>query len=345
MQIDFHHAVTYVLARWAGFSSQDAGVVAYASEYVDDTTTSGTVRFFNTGGAFVRFSSAHADMNLANLDDLKEAQVMIPFHFLPGLSGQDKAGVHLSRAAFEAGLMVTPHSPAAQDMAAECLKRKDYPYALHLLGITLHTFVDTWAHQGFVGRRADANDISLKELPGLALSPLSKLAPPIGHIKAGAYPDLPFLSGWSYKTKSGQMVSRDNLTDFTTAAHEAVKIMQQFLGASGTGLTPGQQDLLRGMFSSQTNPNGGARHQAWLKAIEENHFGFGKETLVYVPHGKGSWKSQALGDMLTVESGDEKQPFRPEFLESHWKLFHDALEFHRFSVLRDILPRYGLCLA
>jgi len=36
MQIDFHHAVTYVVARCAGFPHDDAAVIAYAAQDVDD---------------------------------------------------------------------------------------------------------------------------------------------------------------------------------------------------------------------------------------------------------------------------------------------------------------------
>ena len=40
MHIDFYHTVTYVLARLADFSQQEAEIVAYCSQYVDDATGS-----------------------------------------------------------------------------------------------------------------------------------------------------------------------------------------------------------------------------------------------------------------------------------------------------------------
>jgi hypothetical protein len=33
MQIDFHHAIVYVISRMAGFDHRQAEVVAYASQY------------------------------------------------------------------------------------------------------------------------------------------------------------------------------------------------------------------------------------------------------------------------------------------------------------------------
>ena len=44
MQIDFHHAVTYVAARVAGFVHWEADIIACAAQYVDDATSSGVVR-------------------------------------------------------------------------------------------------------------------------------------------------------------------------------------------------------------------------------------------------------------------------------------------------------------
>ncbi len=49
----------------------------------------------------------------------------------------------------------------------------------------------------------------------------------------------------------------------------------------------------------------------------------------------------AIFDMeKTTISKDTK-----EFLKSDWKLFHDAIQEHRLTVLHDILPKYGICVA
>jgi hypothetical protein len=63
MQIDFHHAAVYALARLAGFVHQDATVVAYASQYVDDATNRGTIVFGN-GRRYARIASAHKVLDL-----------------------------------------------------------------------------------------------------------------------------------------------------------------------------------------------------------------------------------------------------------------------------------------
>lgn len=44
MQIDFHHATTYVLARMASFPHEEADIIAYSAQYVDDCTNGGLLK-------------------------------------------------------------------------------------------------------------------------------------------------------------------------------------------------------------------------------------------------------------------------------------------------------------
>ena len=55
MQVDFHHATTYVLARIAGFEQPEAETIAYASQYVDDATSEGAVCFDNGAVYIIHF--------------------------------------------------------------------------------------------------------------------------------------------------------------------------------------------------------------------------------------------------------------------------------------------------
>ena len=69
MQIDFHHATTYVVARLSGFPQPQAATVAHASQYVDDATCSGMIRFDN-GALYSRICSAHKMVDPKNADAL-----------------------------------------------------------------------------------------------------------------------------------------------------------------------------------------------------------------------------------------------------------------------------------
>ena len=129
MQIDFHHAVTYVLARLADFSRQEAEIVAYSAQYVDDATESGVIEFDN-GALYYHEGSAHKMLDYRDFRELGTRNVWMPFHFLPGNSGlgagKNPGGSFINK------LICRPNSPVAQDMVRSCIDKRNKPYGLHL---------------------------------------------------------------------------------------------------------------------------------------------------------------------------------------------------------------------
>ena len=89
MQLDFHHAVTYVTARIAGFGHEEADIIAYSSQFVDDAVSSGVVCFDNKA-MYSRISSAHKAIDPRNLDNAENHLIWLPFHFLPGNGGKKR---------------------------------------------------------------------------------------------------------------------------------------------------------------------------------------------------------------------------------------------------------------
>ena len=115
--------------------------------------------------------------------------------------------------------------------------------------------------------------------------------------------------------------------------------------ASVPGLAPGDHEKISHLLRSITDEDGDARHGEWLKKIGEGYFSFPPAKLEYRAKGVGSWKHQALGTRKKKDKKSEVFPYDPSFLGSDWKLFHDALQTHRLTVIRDILPLYGICAA
>lgn len=84
MQIDGHHTLTYVIARYAGGGGASRRIkVAYSAQYVDEATNYHPIHFDN-GAMYDRIVSAHKMLNYRNTQELANHQVWIPFHFLPG---------------------------------------------------------------------------------------------------------------------------------------------------------------------------------------------------------------------------------------------------------------------
>lgn len=358
MNIDFHHAVTYVVARIAGFEHDEAGIVAHAAQYVDDATNEGLVRFDN-GAMYHRYATAHRMLNYRNFAELANRMVWLPFHFLPGNGGLPPG--RAPEGSFIERLITRPNSPVAQEMIRDTILARDKPYAVHRLGIAAHVFVDTWAHQGFAGvnhRVNQVRDVQRNGLPDEQFrSKVSRFfngwiqqrLPPIGHGAALAYPDRPFLR-WSYVNGRGETIERDNPTDFTEAADHLCRVFRRYrLGApdaSVPGLPGDVLERMHWMFRTIDDKDEHVRHARWLAELgDRDPFGIGKVHLAYIPSGTGSWRHHALASVDEAEPNMKVYPYREAFLASHWKMFHDAAKAHRRSIVDDILPRFGICVA
>ena len=346
MQIDFHHAVTYVTARIAGFTHEEADIVAYSAQYVDDSTSRGIVCFDNHA-LYLRISSAHKSIDLVNLVDAENHLVWLPFHFLPGNDGKNAGEKYEGR--FINKIVCIPDSPPAREMVQAAIESRGKPYGLHRLGIALHVYADTWAHQGFAGVLHEVNEVEDAEETGASgvyanglqnfLSRfLEDAIPPLGHGRAREFPDMPFLS-WQYRNGLGKLVQRNNTEIFCQAADALCKAMQAYRGVSAVGIGLGDMSVIRGQFTNLKAMDGEIRHQRWIETINNGVFSFGSAQIAYADKGPKSWKAQALGTSLDLPV----HSYKDEFLSSNWRLFHDALQLHRVTVLHDILPKYGIC--
>jgi len=346
MQVDFHHAVTYVTARIAGFSHPEADIVAYSAQYVDDATSKGVLCFDNHA-LYDRINSAHKTITPKNLSDAENHLVWVPFHFLPGNDGKPAGQGNDVR--FIKKLVCLPDSPPSQEMVQAAIDDKDKPYGLHRLGVTLHVYADTWAHQGFAGVMHELNEVEHAQetgnsgtYSGTLQNVLSHLledaVPPLGHGRAREFPDMPFLS-WQYFNGLGELVRRDNTKLFCDAADALCKAMQRYRGVPAIGIGAEDMQKIAGQFLRFNDKDGNKRHQQWLDSIKNGVFSFGGAEVFYAESGSKSWKAQALGSSLDLPV----YTYKDEFLGSHWKLFHDALQVHRLTVLHDILPKYGIC--
>ena len=354
MQIDFHHATTYVVARDAGFNHADADIIAYAAQYVDDATSSGTISFTNRA-VYSRISSAHKMLDVRNTEELANHHVWMAFHFLPGngglSAGQNPAGSFIDK------IICTPNSQIAQDMVRDAIVEKHRPYGLHRLGVTMHVYADTWAHQGFAGvlhhvnevedaRETSKSGIFKKTLGGILNGLLDDAIPPLGHGRAQTFPDMPFLQ-WQYRNGRGELIKRDNTADFLAASEHMCKAMRRFIlsdpNAEVAGLGGQTREQIRNMFTATVFEDGDKRHRIWLDAVSKGVFTVcGKVDIDdYFSRGNDSWKAAALGTSFDMPI----YPYKDEFLNSHWKHFHDAIQAHRFNVVYNILPSYGICAA
>ncbi|MGU3191882.1 DUF6765 family protein [Vibrio cholerae] len=356
MQIDGHHTLTYVVARFAGISHTDAEKVAYSAQYVDEATNNKPI-YFDNGAMFDRIASAHKMLDYRNMQELANHLVWIPFHFLPGNqglpSGCEPDGSFIHR------LICKPDSHVARDMLRMVATHWDKPFAAHLMGIAMHVYADTFAHQGFAGVIHDYNRVSgldssstsaLESIKYKLLSQSISGSSPLGHGAVLSFPDRPYAK-WSYINGEGTFVERDNTAIYLDAANAMCKALQCWKDSdslmnidSKPGLSTQQYSMIEQTLREIVDDDGDARHAKWVQKLREGLFGFAPVDLPFNKDGSESWKELARGPSSS-QNDKVVYHYTTAFLQSDWKQFHDALKTYRLEVIRDVLPRYGICVA
>ncbi len=146
MNLEFHYYVIHFLAKRAGFCGPDAETIAYSSQFVDNAVLCYQV---NTprGSYDTVISQNYVFWNEATLRN-----AYLPFHFIP-------AGIRSSFAQrADRGAnpwCVAPDSGPAKEILIAGLKTRN----LYRVGIALHAYADTWAHQNFSGLHEEWNRI------------------------------------------------------------------------------------------------------------------------------------------------------------------------------------------
>lgn len=181
MQPDFHRETTCYLAIKASFSPEQAGLIAWANQFVDDNNVAGLYKMRTA-----------CKMTDDWYDRTVQRVVIIPFHFMPGDSN---------------GWMVTRYNRRVRLLLEESLGD------LVRLGITLHTFQDTFAHEFFTGWAEKHNECATWEKMWRIITPN------VGHADMGYQPDTMFLEWWD--PRRGIMV--DNKKRALVAAKETYR--------------------------------------------------------------------------------------------------------------------------
>ncbi|HWR12083.1 MAG TPA: DUF6765 family protein [Rectinemataceae bacterium] len=219
MNIEFHYYTLHYLSRCAGFNENDASTIAIASQMVDECIAPWEIFGWNPdlspgGGAgsaaergAVSATGRGAEgrrltqvtQNYVFWDETVARDIYRPFHFIPG----DATLASARRVDDRAGrFVVTEDSPLSREILIAALRTKD----LFRIGIALHAYADTWAHQNFSGDSEPQNAFDHS-------SPI----PAAGHLHALKSPDVPRLV-WQDPRLAEEYRTVDNASRFTAAA-------------------------------------------------------------------------------------------------------------------------------
>lgn len=278
MNVEFHYYSTAFLAVKAGLTLSEATTIAYAGQYVDHHHRT----FEITAPRRTVISSP--TQNYSFWDPATVATVLAPFHFFPGGRDQPSVRVDGSRSVWD----VRPNSPGVKTLLVEALRSRN----LHRIGLALHTFSDTWAHQNFTARDEAWN----------RLDPANRLPSP-GHAQAGWVPDL-WLSEWSDPRLVEPAVN--NFSRFSDCARKVYRYLCTFRGKDFRGDEDAVAEELGGLVLAGRGRD----------AVEDRVLEF-VLALNLEPYDKTRWLAEAL------EPPDEAPTGWP--LLDRWKKVGDEL--------------------
>jgi hypothetical protein len=378
MQRDFHYYCVGVLARASGFNIRDSLTIAYSSQYVDDSTESKVVQLKVEKGELyfdpVRTSYGGLD-NLGSLSWAAQKRVYIPFHFIPPRPFRPKLSQTFSFVTEPAANGEPEYKESFAELLVKKASReslKNYTRRLCRIGIALHTYADSWAHQRFSGRHSqeenDVENIHLYdresgEYKHLVLENIFlDMLPRIGHAEAGVFPDLAHLK-WRYNSGNAPMaIERDNTEEFMESAKEIYDVLVEVkkrrpappipwgeiepdireLLASGpkVKVTPADQ-ISEQSYAKYHDTDLGVRCKGWQDKFGHLFQPPPKDDFYY--YDRRRWRGQALlGDIdwddWTEKDWDEMEPMelRSGFWDSRWVQFHRAALRQRHFVLENL---------
>jgi len=341
VQIDFHYNTIRVLMEKVGFLPEDAQIIAYASQYIDDAidheemAVKGHLEILSrrfTANSFNPVCTAHRGLQfLKGFKEDVQNKIYIPFHFLPDLENiQSKSDSFLVKpnGAFAKKLVLLALTELGKSTGEQRIMN------LIRLGIALHTYSDTWAHHDFSGRHNhkenDVDNIEIfKNGKYEKISSFRKMEydafPDIGHAEVNDFPDKSHLK-WRYKKANSTTFSeRDNTRLFLQAAENIFDIL---IGTNKKQDWNAIKIKLFECFSLETDH------------LEEK---FKKFQQVFPEIGfyydEYQWKSEALKIMQGSKIEELIKTKEPAYVlgsDKKWFYFHFAAQEQREHVLKLI---------
>lgn len=165
MNLEFHYYILYILCKEAGIEADDCITIAYSSQYVDNNIVEQQI---NLDGSIYKTIVTH---NYGWWSDWFPKNVYIPFHFFPGNIN------HIGAKRKDGGVNPYNCTPGSSRVSL-LLERAFRTNNLYRIGIGIHTYADSWAHQNFSGLNESWNTLSG-----------DSIIPSVGHAEVISQPD------------------------------------------------------------------------------------------------------------------------------------------------------------
>jgi hypothetical protein len=323
MNVEFHYYIVYFLSKEAGFSEQESQIIAYSCQYVDNNLVpykiqTGTNEYNTT-----------ATQNYGFWNDSFPKNVYLPFHFFPG----DKNFPNSLRWDAKKNIYnCTPDSSNVKRLFIDALKTKN----LYRVGIAIHTYSDSWAHQNFSGFDEEWNNID----PG-------SLIPHIGHAQVIGKPDL-ITEVWRDERLAYEYQQVDNKERFLEAARKIYKYLRAYnkLDFSNHNDVIEKLRWLTGIFDGKISTMEDRIYSYILdeNMLKYNQYDWFKEAVYHgdvvldnsdgaVGYEKFLWMKDTIRKFFDTK---ERQILKAkdDFYSTHWYKWNEAAKGHLSSAKR-----------
>lgn len=376
MQRDAHYYAVLGFCRACGFKKESAQLIAYASQFVDDakinlmylsdspelTDQKDILEYEWVNGrpSFFNMATCHSYYRINTFNYEAMVNNTIAFHFTPGCKGEN----------YTKKLRCQAEGPVIREILEEVLLEDN----LIMLGIILHTYADSYTHQGFSGMLSKVNDIhNCEALSDVRLGPFYRILnflarigrekydklfdlimPAYGHGQAMDYPDIPYLV-WSYQydesdkfNGSYRKVVRDNREIFKQVFEGLRKHLAHYLKQHPQYLDSGLQfENFTGLMDTlfQADYRRKARETNWQKFLIEQSL-FAEEDLRIIIYDETRWLREAFRNYdhkVFANRTVEGVQIATDFLNSNWYEFYLSVKRYK-SKFFACCDKYGLSI-
>ena len=365
MKKDAHYYGVLGFSRALGFKKEAAHIIAYASQFVDDAKVNHLVledkpqeiefEMVAEEPSFLNMATCHSYFQLDTFNYNAMINNTTAFHFVPGAEGDN----------FAKKMRCKEESPIILEILEEALKDDD----LVKLGMVLHAYADTFAHQGFSGLLSKVNDIkNLREenivedeneeinlmsmveeahkfvaetriLEDAFETCSDKAIPAYGHGQVLTYPDAPYLK-WEYEYDCSDQFGRefkkveiDNKERFKRAFEKIKEHLVTFLENN-----PQYKDEEMNIEDDQflfetlvTEDTLDNRIETWQQVLKRKGL-FSIEDMDILEYDEGLWLEEAFSNYDPDEFKARKVEdveLAADFPESKWYQYYQAVSWYK----------------
>lgn len=310
MDIEYHYYITYLIAIKSGFEIHEAYIIAYSSQFVDDNCHEYMI--YSANSSQVEYKNFISAINEKTLNSHKLDEILIPFHFLPDVKIKD------SRKDGEIHPFNTvKNSTFAEYILTNALKSGN----LYLIGIATHAYVDTWAHQNFVGVRSNYNAFN---------NFLAKLLPNIGHLDALDKPDL---VGLIWKDTRLKKVEINNVHRFTQASKKLMNMYLRFTGHRNSNKNKFISELKFIMNNDKKNSYFAVKRFKNKRIKQYNDVVKKISNFDILNYNRYCWRDESI-----IKQNTERYVWKKniEYEKSNWFRFQESIKHHHAFVMSKI---------